>query len=55
MLGLRKMRSRFFSVSPMYLLNHARESMLVQSSPSSPAMISAAMVLPVPEGPAKRT
>ena len=49
-----KIRSRFFSVSPMYLLTTADRSIRYSSSPSSPAMISAAIVLPVPGGPANR-
>ena len=47
-----KMRSRFFSVSPMYLLTTPDRSILYRSSPSSPAITSAAIVLPVPDGPA---
>ena len=47
-----KMRSRFFSVSPMYLLTTADRSTLYRSSPRSPATTSAASVLPVPDGPA---
>ena len=50
--GRGKIRSRFFSVSPMYLLTTAERSILYRSSPSSPAMTSAAIVLPVPGGPA---
>ena len=45
-----KIRSRFFSVSPMYLLTTADRSTLYRSSPSSPATTSAASVLPVPDG-----
>ena len=47
-----KMRSRFFSVSPMYLLTTAARSTRYRSRPSPRAMTSAAMVLPVPLGPA---
>ena len=46
-----KMRSRFFSVSPMYLLTTEDRSTLYRSRPSSPAITSAASVLPVPDGP----
>ena len=46
-------RSRFFSVSPMYLLTKAARSTLYMSRPRSPAITSAAIVLPVPGGPAK--
>src|SRR5205085_2017196 len=49
-----KMRPRFFSVSPMYLLTTVDKSILYSSSPSSEAITSAAMVLPVPGGPANR-
>ena len=46
-----KMRLRFFSVSPMYLLTTVERSILYASSSSARAMISTAIVLPVPEGP----
>ena len=46
-----KMRSRFFSVSPMYLLTTEDRSTLYRSRPRSPAITSAASVFPVPDGP----
>ena len=42
------MRSRFFSVSPMYLSTTVARSIAYRSRPSSPATTSAAIVLPVP-------
>jgi hypothetical protein len=50
-----KICSRPVSVSPMYLLTTAERFNLNTSSPSSPATISAARVLPVPEGPEPQT
>src|SRR6266545_1532715 len=49
-----KMRSRFFSVSPMYLLTTEDRSTLYRSSRNSPATTSAASVLPVPDSPENR-
>ena len=49
-----KTRSRFFSVSPMYLSTIVERSITYRSRPRDPAMTSADMVLPVPESPAKR-
>jgi hypothetical protein len=49
-----KMRFRFFSVSPMYLLTTWERSMRYMGSSNSMARISAAIVLPVPGGPANR-
>ena len=47
-----KIRSRFFSVSPMYLSTTVERSMTYRSRPRSPATTSADIVLPVPESPA---
>ena len=47
-----KIRSRFFSVSPMYLSTTVARSTTYRSRPSSPAITSADIVLPVPESPA---
>ena len=45
----------FQAFTPMYLLTMVARSILKRSRPSSPAITSAAMVLPVPDGPEKRT
>ena len=47
-----KIRSRFFSVSPTYLSTTVARLTVYRSSPSSPAITSADIVLPVPESPA---
>ena len=47
-----KMRSRFFSVSPMYFDTIVERSTRKSSSPSSAPSTSAAIVLPVPDPPA---
>ena len=49
------MRSRFFSVSPMYLDTIVARSTRKISSPSSAASTCAAIVLPVPDSPANST
>ena len=49
-----KIRSRFFSVSPMYLSTTVARFTVYRSRPRSPAITSAAIVLPVPESPANR-
>ena len=46
-----KIRSRFFSVSPMYLLTTAERSTRNRSRPSSSAITPAASVFPVPDAP----
>jgi hypothetical protein len=48
------MRSRFFSVSPIYLLTIVERLILQRSGLNSRAITWAVIVLPVPEGPAKR-
>ena len=47
-----KMRSRFFSVSPMYFETTVARSTRYSSRPSSLASTCAAIVLPVPDSPA---
>ena len=52
----RRLRSRFFSVSPMYLRHHRREvDARTARGPSSAASTLAAIVLPVPLSPANST
>ena len=50
-----KMRSRFFSVSPMYFDTIVARSTRNISSPSSAASTCADIVLPVPDSPANST